>query len=65
MILKKFLEKDGLMNLDEDDVMMMLPPFFAPKDIPTNLVYDTVSFLFGYIRYFVLWYFGMPVSLIK
>ncbi|KAJ0034320.1 hypothetical protein Pint_26376 [Pistacia integerrima] len=31
-------EKDAFMNLDEDDVMMMLPPFFAPKDMPTNLV---------------------------
>ncbi|XP_031272616.1 general transcription factor 3C polypeptide 5-like [Pistacia vera] len=31
-------EKDAFINLDEDDVMMMLPPFFAPKDMPTNLV---------------------------
>ncbi|KAJ4715492.1 general transcription factor 3C polypeptide 5-like [Melia azedarach] len=31
-------EKGGLMDLEEDDVMMMLPPLFAPKDVPENLV---------------------------
>ncbi|KAH9717982.1 transcription factor IIIC subunit 5 [Citrus sinensis] len=31
-------EKGGLIDLDEDDVMMILPPLFAPKDVPENLV---------------------------
>ncbi|KAL5783911.1 hypothetical protein ACOSQ2_006303 [Xanthoceras sorbifolium] len=30
--------KDGLKKLDEDDVMMLLPPLFAPKDVPENVV---------------------------
>lgn len=32
------LEKNGLMDVDEDDVMMLVPPLFAPKDFPENLV---------------------------
>ncbi|XP_024024632.1 general transcription factor 3C polypeptide 5 isoform X2 [Morus notabilis] len=31
-------EKNGLMDVDEDDVMMLVPPLFAPKDFPENLV---------------------------
>ncbi|KAK0606522.1 hypothetical protein LWI29_000121 [Acer saccharum] len=30
--------KDGLKKLDEDDVMMLLPPLFSPKDVPENVV---------------------------
>ncbi|XP_021889163.1 transcription factor tau subunit sfc1 isoform X2 [Carica papaya] len=30
--------KGGLIDLDKEDVMMLLPPFFAPKDVPENLV---------------------------
>lgn len=38
MIYSQLSEKGGLIDLDEDDVMMILPPLFAPKDIPENLV---------------------------
>ncbi|KAL5544200.1 hypothetical protein UlMin_007984, partial [Ulmus minor] len=31
-------EKDSLMNPDGDMVMMLVPPLFAPKDVPENLV---------------------------
>lgn len=38
MIYSQLSEKGGLIDLDEDDVMMILPPLFAPKDVPENLV---------------------------
>ncbi|PON71816.1 IIIC transcription factor [Parasponia andersonii] len=31
-------EKDGLIGVDEEDVMTVVPPLFALKDIPENLV---------------------------
>ncbi|GMN36123.1 hypothetical protein TIFTF001_005773 [Ficus carica] len=31
-------EKDCLMDIGEDDVMMLVPPLFAPKDVPENIV---------------------------
>ncbi|KAK2641611.1 hypothetical protein Ddye_023374 [Dipteronia dyeriana] len=30
--------KDGLKKVDEDDVMMLLPLLFSPKDVPENVV---------------------------
>lgn len=30
-------EKGGLMDVDQEDVMIILPPLFAPKDMPENL----------------------------
>lgn len=38
IIYSQLSEKGGLIDLDEDDVMMILPPLFAPKDVPENLV---------------------------
>lgn len=32
------LEKNCLMDIGEDDVMMLVPPLFAPKDVPENIV---------------------------
>ncbi|XP_039045323.1 transcription factor tau subunit sfc1-like, partial [Hibiscus syriacus] len=31
-------EKGGFMDVDQEDVMMILPPLFSPKDIPENVV---------------------------
>ncbi|KAE9612917.1 putative transcription factor IIIC, subunit 5 [Lupinus albus] len=31
-------DKGGLMDLDHEDVMIIVPPLFAPKDVPENLV---------------------------
>ncbi|KAL5974049.1 hypothetical protein ACLOJK_030711 [Asimina triloba] len=31
-------EKGGLMDLDQEDLMYLVPPLFSPKDIPENLV---------------------------
>lgn len=31
-------EKGGLMDVDQEDVMIMLPPLFSPKDMPEDLV---------------------------
>ncbi|XP_062170163.1 uncharacterized protein LOC133875905 [Alnus glutinosa] len=31
-------EKGGLMDVDQEDVMILLPPLFSPKDVPENLV---------------------------
>ncbi|XP_027360162.1 general transcription factor 3C polypeptide 5-like isoform X2 [Abrus precatorius] len=31
-------DKGGLMDLDHEDVMIIVPPIFAPKDVPENLV---------------------------
>ena len=31
-------EKSGCMDVDEEDVMILVPPLFAPKDIPESLV---------------------------
>ncbi|KAF2298249.1 hypothetical protein GH714_020861 [Hevea brasiliensis] len=31
-------EKAGLMDLDQEDVMILLPPLFTTKDLPVNLV---------------------------
>ncbi|XP_038710557.1 general transcription factor 3C polypeptide 5-like isoform X2 [Tripterygium wilfordii] len=31
-------EKAGFMDLDQEEVMILLPPLFAPKDMPENLV---------------------------
>ncbi|XVF10125.1 hypothetical protein REPUB_Repub07fG0156000 [Reevesia pubescens] len=31
-------EKRGFMDVDQEDVMMILPPLFSPKDMPENIV---------------------------
>ncbi|XP_021274491.1 general transcription factor 3C polypeptide 5-like isoform X2 [Herrania umbratica] len=31
-------EKGGFMDVDQEDVMMILPPLFSPKDMPENIV---------------------------
>ncbi|XP_054800226.1 uncharacterized protein LOC129304555 isoform X2 [Prosopis cineraria] len=31
-------EKGGLMDVDQEDVMIIVPPFFSPKDVPENVV---------------------------
>ncbi|KAK7406886.1 hypothetical protein VNO78_08521 [Psophocarpus tetragonolobus] len=31
-------DKGGFMDLDQEDVMIIVPPIFAPKDVPENLV---------------------------
>ncbi|KAK9947270.1 hypothetical protein M0R45_002904 [Rubus argutus] len=31
-------DRGGLMDVDQEDVMILLPPLFAPKDVPDNLV---------------------------
>ncbi|KAH1224095.1 General transcription factor 3C polypeptide 5 [Glycine soja] len=31
-------DKGGFMDLDHEDVMIIVPPIFAPKDVPENLV---------------------------
>ncbi|GMI76504.1 hypothetical protein like AT3G49410 [Hibiscus trionum] len=31
-------EKGGFMDVDQEDVMMILPPLFSPKDVPENVV---------------------------
>ncbi|OVA17015.1 Transcription factor IIIC [Macleaya cordata] len=31
-------EKGGLLNLDQEDLMILVPPLFSPKDVPENLV---------------------------
>ncbi|KAL6192291.1 hypothetical protein ACLB2K_033382 [Fragaria x ananassa] len=31
-------DRGGLMDIDQEDVMILLPQFFAPKDVPDNLV---------------------------
>lgn len=33
-----FSEKAGLMDFDQEDVMILLPPLFTTKDFPVNLV---------------------------
>ncbi|XP_077238387.1 uncharacterized protein LOC143879737 [Tasmannia lanceolata] len=33
-----YFEKGGLMDIDQEDLMMLVPPLFSPKDIPENLV---------------------------
>ncbi|GLT92811.1 hypothetical protein SLE2022_106270 [Rubroshorea leprosula] len=33
-----FFKKDGFMDMDEEDVMMLLPPLFSLKDVPENIV---------------------------
>lgn len=32
------LEKNCFLDIGEDDVMMLVPPLFAPKDVPENIV---------------------------
>ena len=31
-------EKGGLMDVDQEDVMIIMPPLFSPKDVPDNVV---------------------------
>ncbi|KAM3702147.1 hypothetical protein ACJW31_04G004600 [Castanea mollissima] len=31
-------DKGGLMDVDHEDVMILLPPLFSPKDVPENIV---------------------------
>ncbi|KAK9097837.1 hypothetical protein Syun_024882 [Stephania yunnanensis] len=31
-------ERGGLMDIDQEDLMILLPPLFSPKDMPENLV---------------------------
>ncbi|OMO93552.1 Transcription factor IIIC, subunit 5 [Corchorus olitorius] len=31
-------ERGGFMDVDQEDVMMLLPPLFSPKDMPENIV---------------------------
>ncbi|KAG2302397.1 hypothetical protein Bca52824_031048 [Brassica carinata] len=38
MEVKPLAGNDGLMDMADEDVMMLLPQFFAPKDMPDNLV---------------------------
>lgn len=32
------VEKGGLMDVDQEDLMILLPPLFASKDMPDNIV---------------------------
>ena len=32
------LEKRGLLDVDQEDLMILVPPLFSPKDIPEKLV---------------------------
>lgn len=36
-------EKNGLMDLDEEDILMLVPSFFTLKDIPQDLVWVFLS----------------------
>ncbi|KAL6187271.1 hypothetical protein ACLB2K_043385 [Fragaria x ananassa] len=38
-------DRGGLMDIDQEDVMILLPQFFAPKDVPDNLVWIWSQFL--------------------
>ncbi|CAL9231422.1 unnamed protein product [Arabidopsis halleri] len=38
MEVKSLAGKNDLMNMADEDVMMLLPQFFSPKDMPDNLV---------------------------
>lgn len=38
LLLLLFIEKGGLIDGDKEDVMILVPPIFAPKDVPENLV---------------------------
>lgn len=31
-------EKGGLMDVDQEDVMIITPPLFSPKDVPDSVV---------------------------
>jgi len=32
------IDKGGFMDPDHEDVMIIVPPIFSPKDVPENLV---------------------------
>lgn len=38
MLLLIFQEKGGFMDGDQEDVMILVPPLFSPKDVPETLV---------------------------
>ncbi|KAG5091608.1 hypothetical protein JHK82_050386 [Glycine max] len=38
LVLCSVIDKGGFMDLDHEDVMIIVPPIFAPKDVPENLV---------------------------
>ncbi|XLU53860.1 hypothetical protein S245_048508, partial [Arachis hypogaea] len=35
----------GLMNVDHEDIMLIMPPLFAPKHLPENLVLVSLTFI--------------------
>ncbi|KAF8391825.1 hypothetical protein HHK36_022163 [Tetracentron sinense] len=37
-------DKGGLMDIDQEDLMILVPPLFSPKDMPEKLVYDALAF---------------------
>ncbi|KAG4924534.1 hypothetical protein JHK87_050074 [Glycine soja] len=43
-------DKGGFMDLDHEDVMIIVPPIFAPKDVPENLVtFTSLMTIYGVI----------------
>ncbi|KAF3680398.1 putative general transcription factor 3C polypeptide 5-like isoform X3 [Capsicum annuum] len=36
------VEKGGLMDVDQEDLMILLPPLFSSKDMPDNIVKDRI-----------------------
>lgn len=38
LLIASGVEKNGHTDVDEEDVMIIVPPVFAPKDVPENLV---------------------------
>lgn len=44
-----FTGNSRVKKMEEDDVMMLLPPMFAPKDFPENLMLDSWIYLFIFL----------------
>lgn len=36
--LSDFIEKGGLMDVDQEDLMILVPPLFSIKDVPEKVV---------------------------
>jgi hypothetical protein len=44
--LYSLIAKGGRIDVVDDDFMLIVPPIFAPKDMPENLVYALLTVLF-------------------
>ncbi|KAH1198549.1 hypothetical protein GmHk_18G052102 [Glycine max] len=50
LVLCSVIDKGGFMDLDHEDVMIIVPPIFAPKDVPENLVtFTSLMTIYGAI----------------